>query len=178
MNLGYEKEEIEALKEECQEEEMNFVLVEDDMDMGDSGEFAHFQFVGKHEGNEVIYDAVLYTLQLHHSSLLLEEAEKKVAKIHKDFVPIDERDASYVENEEADELVEEFIQEMEEEETIKVAEYYEVDLDFEYGIGLEIALNVEEITVEIISKFIEDFNSNSVVLDKNVYSFKHDEDEE
>ena len=62
---------------------------------------------------------------------------------------------------------------MEDEETIKVSEFVEIELDFEYGIGLDIALNVEEITVEVIEDFIKNFNAGTVKLDKTMYSFKH-----
>lgn len=178
MNDGYKKEEIEQLKAECEEEEQIFVLVEDEEDVSDENEFAHFQFVGKHNGQEVIYDALLSTLSLHHSSLLYEEAEKKVAKLYKDFVPFEDRVEGAKVNEEAEQMIEELIEEMEDEETVKVAEFCDIDLDFEYGIGLDVALNVEEITVETIENFINDFNNNNLKLDKTAYSFKHGFDED
>jgi len=178
MNDGYKEEEIEQLKAECEEEEQIFVLVEDEEDMSDENEFAHFQFVGKHEGKEVIYDALLSTLSLHHSSLLYEEAETKVAKLYKDYVPFEERVEGSKVNEEAEQMIEELIEEMEDEETVKVAEFCEIDLDFEYGIGLDVALNVDEISVEVIEKFINDFNNGSLKLDKTAYSFKHGFDED
>jgi hypothetical protein len=173
MNDGFKQEEIDQLKAECEDEGQNFVLVEDEEDFDDESEFAHFQFVGMHEGKEVIYDALLSTLSLHHSSLLYEEAEKKVIKIYKDFVPFEQRVEGVKVNEEAEQMIEELIEEMEDEETIKVSEFVEIELDFEYGIGLDIALNVEEITVEVIEDFIKDFNAGTVKLDKTMYSFKH-----
>jgi len=177
MNLGFDPEEIQLLKEECAEEGSNFVLVEDDMEMSDSGEMAHFQFVGLYEGKEVIYDAVINTLQIYHNSLVYEEAEKKVAALYKDFLPLEQRTEAYKPNEEAEILLEELIEEMEDEETIKVAEYIEIDPSFEYGVGLDVGLNVTEITVEVIEKFIEDFNAGTLQLDKTLYSFKLTDDE-
>jgi hypothetical protein len=174
MNPGFEKEEIDKLKQECLEEGQNFVLVEDDEEFDDSEDFVHFQFVGMYEGKEVIYDTILSTLALHHSSLVFEEAEKKVQKIHKDYVPFELRTEDTEISEEMEELLEEFIEEIEDEETVKVAELMEVDPAFEFGIGLEVALNVEEITVEVIEKFINDFNNDTLVLDKTLYSFKND----
>jgi hypothetical protein len=173
MNEGYSKKEIELLKEECEEEGLNFVLIEDEDDLDDSGEYARFQFVGKHEGQEVIYDALLSTLAMHHTSLLYEEAEKKVKKVYKDYIPHEERPKNYKINEEAEQMMEELIEEMEDEETIKVSEFVDKDLDFEFGIALEVALNVEEITADVIEKFIEDFNGGNLKLDKTLYSFKH-----
>jgi len=73
---------------------------------------------------------------------------------------------------EAELMMEELIQEMEDEETIKVSEFVETDFEFDFGIGIDAALNVEEITVEVIEKFITDFNNGTLNLDKTLYSFK------
>jgi hypothetical protein len=174
-NLGFDSEEIKKLKEECAEEGQNYVLVEDDQDLAETGEYVQFQFVGTYKNKEVIYDAALFTLELHYQSLVMEEAEKRVKALHKDFIPIDERQPGYKANEKLDELVEDFIEEIEEEEEIKVAELVEIEEDFEYGIGLEVALNVPEITHEVITAFITDFNTGNLKLDKNLYSFKSEE---
>lgn len=56
--------------------------------------------------------------------------------------------------------------------SLKVAEFVEIDYDFEFGIGIDAALNVDEITVEVIEKFISDFNNGTLKLDKTLYSFK------
>ncbi|NBA84286.1 hypothetical protein GVN16_00850 [Emticicia sp. CRIBPO] len=178
MNKGFEEEEIKKLKAECEEEGQSYIFVEDEDDLDDSGEFVHFQFVGKKDGKEVIYDTLLYTLHMHYNSILYEEAEKKVLKIHKDYVPFEERTENYKVNEDAEELLEEFMEEMEEEETVKVAEFLETDEDFDFGIGLEVALNIEEITPEVIATFIDEFNSGKFKLDKTMYSFKNDLEDE
>ena len=102
---------------------------------------------------------------------------QEAAKIIKDYVPFEERDENAEVSEEAEEMLEEFIEEMEDEETIKVAELMEVDPAFEFGIGLEVALNVEEITLEIIDKFITDFNNDTLQLDKTLYSFKNESED-
>ena len=171
MNLGYTKEEIDKLKKECLEEGQNFVLVEDEEDFDDEGEFVHFQFVGTHESKEVIFDTIMSTLSLHHSSLLYEEAENKVSKIYKDYVPYEDRTETTKVNQEAEQMMEELIEEMEDEETIKVCEFIDIDTDFEYGVGLEVALNIDEITVETIEDFIKNFKANTLKLDKTMYSF-------
>lgn len=171
MNAGYTQEEIDLLKEECEELGQSFVLVDED-EPEEEADYVQFQFVGKHDGKEVIYDAVLSTLSMHHSSRLYEEAEKKISKIYKDFIPYELRDENSPVNEEAELMMEELIQEMEDEETIKVSEFVETDLDFDFGIGIDAALNVEEITVEVIEKFISDFNNGTLQLDKTLYSFK------
>ncbi|MBK9936379.1 MAG: hypothetical protein IPP61_18190 [Cytophagaceae bacterium] len=173
MNPGFDKKEIETLKAECLEEGQNFVLVDDEDEFEDEGEFYHFQFIGQYEGKEVIYDAVLSTLSLHHSSLVYEEAENKVMKLYNDYVPFEDRNEKTKVNEDAEQMLMELIEEMEEEETIKVSEFVDIDPEFDYGIGIEAALNIDEINLETIEKFIEDFNSGKLKLDKTMYSFKN-----
>ena len=70
-------------------------------------------------------------------------------------------------DEEVELMITELIEEIEENEEIKVAENVEVDEDFEYGVGLDVCLNVEEIDDEVVEKFIEDFLGNKLDLDKN-----------
>ena len=178
MNPGFDIKEIEQLKKECSEEGQNYVLVLDDIELSDSGEYYQFQFVGKHEDKEVVYDAAIFTLELHYNGVLLEEAEKRVAAIHKDFLPIEERENDYIPNIKADELIEEFIMEMEEDEDMKVSEFIKKDPDFEFGIGLEVAVNAELITQEDIGRFVDDFNAGTFELNSNRFSFKQELGEE
>ena len=178
MNIGYEKAEIEQLKKEIKEEGQTFILVDDEADMDDSGEFAHFQFIGKKEGKEVIYDAIMTTLRMHHSGLLYEEAEKIVIKDFPKYKPIEDRIDGYEIDEDAEIFLEELIEQFEDNETYKVAEYIEIDNDFEYGIGIDAAFNVVEITVETIEKFIKDFNGGTLKLDTTLYSFTNEEDQD
>ena len=172
-NEGFDPQEIAQLKAECQQEGQNYVIVEDEDGMNDSGEFAHFQFVGKHNGQEVIYDAVMGTLRLNHSSLVFEEAENRMKKSYPNYVEVDKRKPNYKANEDMELMLEEIIEELEEEETIQVAETIEIDEDFEYGIGLDIALNVEEIDGEVITKFV---NAGTLKLDPTLYSFMSEEE--
>jgi len=175
-NEGFDPQEIAQLKAECKQEGQNYVIVEDEDGMNDSGEFAHFQFVGKHNGEEVIYDAVMGTLRLNHSSLVFEEAESRMKKSYPAYVEVDKRKPNYKVNEDMEMVLEEIIEELEEEETIQVAEFVEIDEDFEYGIGLDIALNVEEIDDEVITKFVNEFNAGTLKLDPTLYSFMSEEE--
>lgn len=177
-NPGYEPVEIENLKRECEQEGLPFVLVEDELDLEDTGEYAQFQFVGRKNGEEVIYDVAMFTLKMQHASKLLEEAELMVKRKHKDFVPLELRTERYKANEEIDLLVQEYAEELEEDESVTVAESLEEDLGFEYGIGLEVVLNVDEINDQVISKFINEFNNGTFELDTTQRSFKHQEDED
>ena len=176
MNEGFDPIEIADLKKECMQEGQNYVIVEDEDGMNDSGEFAHFQFVGKHEGKEVIYDAVMGTLRLNHSSLVFEEAETRMKKAYPAYIELERRKPNHKEDEEMELMLEEIIEELEEEEVVKVSEFVEIETDFEYGIGLDVSLNVEEIDGAVITKFVNDFNAGTLALDPTLYSFMSEEE--
>ncbi len=184
MNPGFDPEEIAQLKKECRAERMNFIHVEDGLDEGDdeNNEHAHIQFIGYHNGQEVVYDALIYTLRLHHSTLVYDMALERVQKQIPGYLPPDERSIDTPEDlendEEAELLLTEYIEEIEENEEVKISEHVEIDTDFEYGIGLEVGLNKEEITEKVINDFIAHFNAGRLNLDKNVYSFHSSEEDD
>ncbi|TAE30187.1 MAG: hypothetical protein EAZ91_10685 [Cytophagales bacterium] len=179
QNPGFDPKEIEELRAECREEGGSFVLVEDpDIDMLETGECEHIQFVGNYKGEEVIYDALIYTLRLHHSSMVYEMAVGELKKSFPGYVPPEERAPNYKispeDEEEAETALTELIEEIEETEAIKVQEHVEMDLESDYGIALDVCLNVEEINDEVIENFIATFNSGSLTLDTTLYSFSED----
>lgn len=181
-NPGYEPAEIQVLRDECEEEGYSFVHCEsEEVDMNQSDELAHVQFVGKYKGQEVIYDAVISTLPLYHSSLVYEQALAQVTKLYPKYLPPEERDNSYKMNpkgeEEAEEMLLEIMDAIEEEEEIKVKESIEIEPDFDYGVSLEAYLNVEAITDEVIEHFVKQFNEGTLKLDPTLYSFKSAEEE-
>ena len=180
-NEGYDPEEISALKDECQQEGKSFVFVEDDdLDVLEEGECAHIQFPGKYQGEEVIFDALVYTLRLHHSSLVYEMALEQVRKTYPEYVPPEDRKASYKITpeleEEAETALTEIIDEIEETETVKVQEHVDVDMESDYGIALDVCLNVDEVTDDVIEDFIKKFTSNTLSLDTTLYSFTNEEE--
>lgn len=180
-NEGYDPEEISALKDECQQEGKSFVFVEDDdLDVLEEGECAHIQFPGKYQGEEVIFDALVYTLRLHHSSLVYEMALEQVRKTYPEYVPPEDRKPTYKITpeleEEAETALTEIIDEIEETETVKVQEHVEVDMESDYGIALDVCLNVDEVTDEVIEDFIKRFTSNTLSLDTTLYSFTNEEE--
>jgi len=184
MNPGFDPEEIAQLKRECKAERLNFVYVADEFedDEEENNEHAHVQFVGYYKEKEVVYDALIYTLRLHHSTLVYDEALERLKKEFPDYVSLDERDISYKadpeQDEEAEMLLTEFIEEIEENEEITVREHVEVDDTFEYGIGLEVGLNKTEINEKMINDFIIRFNSGRLQLDTTLYSFTGSEEED
>lgn len=182
-NLGFDPNEIRQIQKECIEAERSFVYYEDiDLEEPHGEEYAHFHFVGSYEGQEVIYDAIMYTLRMHHSSLVYEEAERRAIKAFPFYVPIDKRDETFQPNEELDEEVELFImeimEEIEDNDEIKVLEHVEIDPNTDYGVCLDIGLHVDKITDEVIEKFVRDFNNNSLKLDPTLYTFKSETEED
>lgn len=184
MNPGFDPEEIAQLKKECRAEGMNFIYVEDEFEEeeGDNNEHAHVQFIGYHNSREVVYDAFIYTLRLHHSSLVYDLALERLQSQMPDYIVPEERSITDVVDPEVDEeaelLLTEYIEEIEENEEIKVSEHVEIDTEFEYGIGLEVGLNKTEITEKVINDFIAHFNAGRLNLDKNMYSFVSDEEDD
>lgn len=183
-NEGYNPEEIEMLRQECKEAGASFVYCgeEDGAEEIENDELKHVQFVGKYKGETVIYDAVIYSLRLHHSSVVYEKAVEQVQKQFPAYKAIDEREPNYTIKpeieEEAEEMLTELIDAYEEDEEVKVKEYLEIDLTFEYGVGLDVCLNLAPISDEVIAGFIKEFNNGTFKLDTTLYSFSSmDEDE-
>jgi len=181
QNQGFDAAEIEKLKQKIAQHKNNFVLVDTE---DNNEEYKNFRFPGVYEGKEVIYDAVIYTLRLHHASEVYELAEHKAAQKFPNFKPIkfqedengDLRTLDDVE-EEIGLYIAEMIDDIEDEELVKVQEHVDMDNGGEYGIGLDIGLNVEEVTDEVMNKFVHDFNEDSLKLDDTLYSFVSNEEE-
>lgn len=179
-NPGLDPKEIEQLKQECAEAGQKFVYFEDELhDEPDNvEEFVHVQFVGDYKGQEAIFDAVIYSLRLHYNSIVYETAERKALKTYPLYVPMENRDETYEANEDMDDEVElyitELIEEIEENEEVKLSEHLEIDEDFEYGIGLDVCLNVDEVNDKIVTKFVDEYLAGTIKLDQTMYSFKTD----
>jgi len=180
-NKGFESKTLAEYKQKISLTGQNYLLDNSDEK---NEECVHFYFIGKYEGKEVIYDAVMYTLRLHHESELFEIAEHKAAEHFPNY-----RKIAYSEDENGnleplDDVEEEIglymaevIVELQEEGEVRVKEHAEVDAHLDLGIGLNIGLNVEKITSEIIEKFILDFNNGSLELDDTLYTFETQQEE-
>ena len=180
-NPGFDTQSVSQLKEELNEMGSVFKIVPD---KDNSEEYVNFYFIGAYEGKEVIYDTALYTLRLHHASEVYELAEHEAAKKFPNFKAINyEEDENgnmkplTAEEEEIGWFITELIMEMEEEETVKVQEFIDLDTHHDFGIGLDVSLNVEEITHEVITNFIQEFNEDTLVLDETLYSFMTEDEE-
>ncbi|MFZ6010740.1 MAG: hypothetical protein ACOYXT_10380 [Bacteroidota bacterium] len=147
-----------------------------------SDEYAHFYFIGKYQGKEVIYDAVMYTLRLQHESELFEIAEHRAAKHFPEYKKISYEEDENGNLEALDPLEEEIglymaevIMELEEEEAVKVKEHVDIDPHADFGVSLDIGVHVEKITPQVVERFIKDYNEDSLRLDETLYSFQTQE---
>jgi hypothetical protein len=182
MNKGFEPNEIASYKSRIKDAGKTYVLDEED----DNGEeYTHFYFIGKFEGREVIYDAVMYTLRLQHESELFEIAEHRAARHFPHYKKIAYKEDENGNLETLDPLEEEIglfmaevIMELEEDEAVKVKEHVDMDVKAEFGVALDIGLHVEVITPKIIEKFIKDFNEDTIQLDDTLFSFQTQEEED
>jgi len=180
-NKGFDPAVIAEYKDKVKASGKSYLLDEEDEN---SDEYVHFYFVGSHEGVEVVFDSVLYTLRLHHESEVFEIAEDKAAKHFPHYKKIkyeeDENGDLNLQNQQEEEIglyMAEVIAELEEEDSVKVSEHVDLDLDNEFGIGLDAGLHIESVTQAIIERFIEDFNDDKLSLDDSLYSFQMKQDE-
>lgn len=180
-NKGFEAETISQYRKLIQATGTNYLLSEEEEP---TEEYAHVFFIGKYDGADVIYDAVVYTLRLQHESELFEIAEHRAAKHFPEYKKI-----SYEEDENGnlkalDNLEEEIglfmaevIVSLEEEGEVQVKEHVDIDEHLDFGIGLDVGLHVEEINPAVITRFITQFNDDTLKLDPQYYSFQTQPDE-
>ena len=180
-NKGYDIDVIRDYSLRMKALGLEYLLDEEDEN---TDEYAHFYFIGKFEGKDVIYDTAIYTLRLHHESELYEIAEHRAAKHFPEYKKI-----TYEEDENGnlaalDPLEEEIglymaevIMTLEEEESVKVKEHVDLDSNTDFGISLDVGLHVEKITPKVIEKFIKDFNEDTLQLDDTLYSFQTQDQE-
>ncbi len=174
LNNGFDAAVIENYRAKIQEAGSNFIFQEGEKP---TNEYAQFFFIGKFEGKEVIYDAAIYTLRLTYESELYEMAEEKLMKHYPHYKTTIDDSTDGKQEEEMGLLMAEFMMEIEEEEQLKVQEEIQIDEDFDFGVGLEASLNVDEVTPAVIERFVNEFNSNSIKLDPVLYSFEQDDEE-
>jgi len=180
-NKGYDPAVIEAYKVKIEASGKSYMLDEEDEN---SDEYAHFYFVGSHEGEAVIFDSVLYTLRLHHESEVFEIAEDKAAKQFPLYKKLqyEENENGDLEtlNQQEEEIglyMAEVVAELEEDDSVKVSEHVELDIDHEFGIGLDVGLHIESVNQAIIERFVQDFNADTLTLDDSLYSFQMNQED-
>jgi hypothetical protein len=172
MNKGYEAAEIARIKAEAAQAGRSFVW-STSQERDEEG--AYFYFVGNDgEGKEVVFDAFLYTLRAEYEMAVYDLAEERLLQKFPKFTG--------VENASEDELdyLDLLVDEIESEDEVAVIERIEIDESAEYGVGLDVTLNLDEVNEAVIEKFVAEFNANTLELDDTEFSFSHaaDEDDE
>lgn len=182
VNKGFHPEIIEQYRKKINASGKEY-LIQNSEDNTD--EYANFYFIGTYEGNEVVYDAALYTLRLHHESELFELAEHQAAVHFPRFKGIhyseDENGDLLALDDQEEEIglyMAEIMMHLEDEGEVKVQEHLEIDTNVDFGIGLNAAINVDSITPEVISKFIKDYNQDILQLDDTLYTFHMKDDDQ
>lgn len=180
--LEFDEGSLNAVKKAMASLGSSYIINESD---DNSDDYVQVLFVSKYEGREVLFDAAIYTLYLHHESELYDAAEKQAMKKFPRYRELVERGVEIrggmlpadVE-EQIGIFITETMLDLEEDEAVKVKEYIEVDEELEHRIGLDVCLNVDKITPEVVEKFIADFTAGQLKLDPTLYSFQSDDDEE
>jgi hypothetical protein len=181
-NPGFDTATIADYRAKMKATGLLFWPVEED---GNSDEYFHFYFIGKHNGQETIYDAAIYTLRLEHESELYEIAEHKAALHFPQYKKIIYEEDENGDLKELDAIQEEIglymaevILELQEEDEVKVQEHVDVNDDAEFGIRLDIGLHLDKITPQSIERFIKDFNEDKLQLDDTLYTFQAEQEDQ
>lgn len=182
VNKGFDPQLVQEYRDKMKKRNRNYIIVESE---DNTDEYVNFYFIGMYEGREVIYDAVIYTLRMHHNSELYEIAEHKAAQHFPEYKQIKYEEDENGDLAALDDLEEEIglymaevIMELEEEGEVKVKEHVETDPHIDFGVGLDVALNVDKITHDVITRFVNDYNDDTLVLDEGLYSFQLEEENE
>lgn len=133
--------------------------------------------MGIHDGQEVLFDTILYTLRMQHESELFEIVEEQTLRQFPQYkVSSDEKEEAENTQHELEEEIGLYMAEvmlgLEEEGEIKVKEHVDLDLQHEFGIGLDAGLHIDKVTTDLIESFIRDFNADKLELDPGYYSFQ------
>jgi hypothetical protein len=169
MNKGLEKAEVERVKALCRKAGKNFIYnTEEERDEN----FAHFFFIGKHEGKEAVFNGFMFSLEMEYISTLYDEAQ---AVLLERMPNLTEEDLE-VESVEIIEQIEDIVSELEDAGEIQVQEFVELDDSVEYGVGVNVCLNLLEVTDEDIENFVDAYNNGTLELDETAYSFDFDDE--
>ena len=181
-NLGFDSKEIEKIKAQANKAGKPYVVIDSE---DNSDDYMNFFFVGDYKGKEVVYDVALYTLKIQHASEIYELAEHKAAQKFPEYQAIayEEDENGDIEplgdkEEEIGLYMAEVMEELEEEEAVKVQEHVDVDENIDFGVGLDVGLNVEKIDDRVIQKFIKDYVNDTLKLDTTYYAFQMEEDDD
>lgn len=179
--FDFDEQTLEAVKEEIRKSGKSYVINESD---DNSEDYVQFLFVGNYKGQETLFDAALYTLQLHHESELYDLAERKTMQKFPEYRDLVSRGVEIREGllpagkeEEIGLFMMETMDDLEEEEAVKVKEYVEIDEELDFRVGLDVCLNVDVVDEPVIEKFISEYLEGTLKLDPTLYSFQSEDEE-
>lgn len=162
MNAGYNPENISQMKEAAAHAGFSFVL---NTEQEQDDQSAYFFFVGKNDGKEVIFDTFIYTLRAEYELQLYELAETRLQEKFPNLKNVEEATEDQLN------YLDMIVDDIEQEDEISVVEFINIDEAVDFGVSIDVALNVEVITPEIIEKFVQDFNADKLDLSDEEYSF-------
>jgi hypothetical protein len=162
MNSGYNPENIKQIKQAAAQAGFSFVL--NDQQENDE-QSAYFYFVGQNDGKEVLFYTFISTLRAEYELQLYELAEGRLREKFPNLKNLEEATEDQIN------YLDMLVDDIEQEDEISVVEFINVDEAVEFGVAIDVCLNVDTITTEVIEKFVKDFNSGSLDLDDEEYSF-------
>jgi hypothetical protein len=176
QDISSENTDYIKIKIKLKEKKATFILDSEDES---TDEFAHFYFLNEKGDSNVVFDAVLYTLQMEYNSELYGVAEQKAAEKFPDFKKLTADSRSNDEEKEEEEelglFMAEIMMDLEEQDEIKVKEHVDEDRELEDVILLDVGLNLDIINSTAIESFIKNYNSGTIELDLTYYSFQFEE---
>ncbi|MCU0447258.1 MAG: hypothetical protein MUE85_20375 [Microscillaceae bacterium] len=165
---------IEKIREEARKTGRSFIYNPDE-DRDEEKQMAHFYFVGKDNGKEVIFNAFIMTLEYDYHLAVMEEAEEKMSTLHPNLAGKYYEDFTEAQQDEFDDLMDDIYDQG----LVKVQEKVDLfDTDNDDELEMEVSLNVKEINDQIIEKFVKEFNADTLELDDRMYSFEMLDEEE
>jgi hypothetical protein len=170
--------EIEKLLQECAKVGKPFIYSSTEEQDEEEKQFAHFLFVGKDEAREVIYETYMSTLSYEYHMTVFDEMEQKFFEKYPQLQEVDffELEEKYQVEQEA------IVDQIYAEDKIRVQEDLIIFEEEEEEnaenprivyLGMEVFLNVPEITEKVISDFVRSFNADTFELSEDVFSFAH-----
>jgi hypothetical protein len=137
----------------------------------DEKQMAYIYFIGTFDGKPVIYDSYITTLANEYQLLVMEEAEDEFFARYPELVDVDYDELSEDLKDELDMLMDQ-VHDQKMVEVCESLDYYEDEE--ETSIGLEVGLNVPEITDEVMTAFIQKFNAGNFEPDETSHRFDLD----
>lgn len=169
------KEHIEQVKKALAKAGKPFVYNPEE-ELDDENQTASILFITQKNGKEYLVDGFVMTSRFHYHMEVMDEAEAQLLKKYPKLQGKDYVDFSEEQQDELDSLMDELY----EQETIHVQEFIEENIEEdEQFIELEVGLNREELTPQILEQLVKDYIAGNVKLDTTALSFVDEwEDEE